>query len=109
MIDVLRICTVPISKTLMIKQQCSLSPQVIYIYIYICIPDPGVSCICKHVLYNEHNLGSPVYIYIVVKNLLTNAGDLWVRKIPWRNGWQTTPVFLPGQSHEQGSLEGYSP
>ena len=22
----------------------------------------------------------------------------WVRKIPWRRQWQTTPVFLPGES-----------
>ena len=33
----------------------------------------------------------------------------WVRKIPWRKAWQPTPVFLPGQSHGQGSLEGSSP
>ena len=25
----------------------------------------------------------------------------WVRKIPWRNKWQPTPVFLPGKSHGQ--------
>ena len=33
----------------------------------------------------------------------------WVRKIPWRRAWQTTPVFLPGESHGQWSLVGYSP
>ena len=33
----------------------------------------------------------------------------WVRKIPWRRAWQPTPVFLPGESHEQRSLAGYSP
>ena len=27
----------------------------------------------------------------------------------WRRKWQPTPVFLPGESHEQKSLEGYSP
>ena len=32
----------------------------------------------------------------------------WVRKIPWRRKWQPTPVFLPGESHGQGSLVGYS-
>ena len=39
----------------------------------------------------------------VVKN---NAGDLrdlglipGVGKIPWRRKWQTTPVFLSGESH----------
>ena len=31
----------------------------------------------------------------------------WVRKIPWREAWQTTPVFLPGESHGQRSLVGY--
>ena len=33
----------------------------------------------------------------------------WVGKIPWRRGWQTTPVFLPGEFQGQRSLVGYSP
>ena len=35
--------------------------------------------------------------------------DLWVGTIPWRRAWQPTPVFLPGESHGQRSLAGYSP
>ena len=35
--------------------------------------------------------------------------DPWVRKIPWRRDWQPTAVFLPGESHGQRSLVGYSP
>ena len=35
--------------------------------------------------------------------------DPWVGKIPWRRAWQPTPVFLPGESHGQRSLAGYSP
>ena len=35
--------------------------------------------------------------------------DPWVRKIPWRRKWQPTPVLLPGKSHGQRSLVGYSP
>ena len=35
--------------------------------------------------------------------------DPWVRKTPWRRKWQPTPVFLPGKSHGQRSLAGYSP
>ena len=35
--------------------------------------------------------------------------DPWVRKILWRRAWQATPVFLPGESHGQRSLVGYSP
>ena len=34
---------------------------------------------------------------------------LWVRKFPWRRAWQTTPVFLPGESNGQRNLAGYSP
>jgi len=35
--------------------------------------------------------------------------DPWVGKIPWRRKWQSTPVFLPGKSHGQRNLVGYSP
>ena len=35
--------------------------------------------------------------------------DPWVGKIPWRREWLPTPVFLPGKSHRQRNLEGYSP
>ena len=35
--------------------------------------------------------------------------DPWVRKILWRRKWQPTAVFLPGESHRQGSLVCYSP
>ena len=33
----------------------------------------------------------------------------WVRKIPWRRAWQPILVFLPGESHGQRTLVGYSP
>ena len=29
--------------------------------------------------------------------------------MPWRWGWQPTPVFLLGESYGQRSLAGYSP
>ena len=35
--------------------------------------------------------------------------DPWVGKIPWRRARQSTPVFLPRESHGQRSLAGYSP
>ena len=35
--------------------------------------------------------------------------DPWVGKIPGWREWQPTPVFLPGESHGQRSLVGYSP
>ena len=33
----------------------------------------------------------------------------WVGKISRRRKWQPTPVFLPGESHGQRNLVGYSP
>ena len=54
-------------------------------------------------------------VALVVKNPPANAGDRrcgfdsWVGKIPWRWARQPTPVFLPGESHGQRSLTGYSP
>ena len=35
--------------------------------------------------------------------------NLWVRKIPWRREWQSTPVFLPGKTDGQSIQAGYSP
>ena len=32
-----------------------------------------------------------------------------VGKIPWRRNWQPTPALLPGETHRQRSLMGYSP
>ena len=37
-----------------------------------------------------------------------NVGEPWVGKIPWRRKWQPTQVLLPGKSHGQRSLVGYS-
>ena len=41
------------------------------------------------------------------------AGDLdsipGSGRFPWRRKWHPTPVFLPGKSHGQRSLVGYSP
>ena len=48
----------------------------------------------------------------IVKNLPARQKtwfNSWVGKIPGRRKWQPTLVFLPGKSHEQGNLVGYSP
>ena len=37
-----------------------------------------------------------------------NAGDLG-QEDPLEEAWQPTPVFLPGESHGQRGLAGYSP
>ena len=53
-----------------------------------------------------------VHVAWTVKNLpaMQETGfDPWVRKIPCRREWQTTPVSLPEKFHGQRSLVGYSP
>ena len=39
--------------------------------------------------------------------------EMWVQSLspeePLEKGMQPTPVFLPGESHRQGTLAGYSP
>ena len=42
------------------------------------------------------------------KRLRRPGFDPWVGKLPWRRKWLPTPVFLPGESHGQRSLVGYS-
>ena len=74
-------------------------------------------CVCVRIFPSSNSyelqgyMGSPGGS--VVENLPANAGDsrfdLWIAKIPWRRKWQPTPVFLPGKSHGQRSLVGYSP
>ena len=47
-------------------------------------------------------------VVLVVKNLSANVGDTRdAGSIP--GAWQPTPVILPGESHGQRSLAGYSP
>ena len=50
---------------------------------------------------------------LVVKNLPANAGNTssisGLRRSLGVGNIQPTPVFLPGESHGQGSLAGYSP
>ena len=47
----------------------------------------------------------------IVKNLpAVRETRVWfLRKIPWRREWQPSPVRLPGESHGQKNLVGYSP
>ena len=35
--------------------------------------------------------------------------DLVIHIYTWRKKWQLTPILLPGESHGQRSLMGYSP
>ena len=43
------------------------------------------------------------------RHLCLHRFDPCVGKRAWRRKWQPTPVSLPGKSHGQRSLVGYSP
>ena len=57
---------------------------------------------------NEYNTGLAQRL-----KRLPAMWETWIQslvgKIPWRRKWQPTLVFLPGESHGQRSLMGYSP
>ena len=97
-------------------------------YILSCCHIPGAESrfqsfylVIKHTKYRmihtiRRYLERASQVALVVKNLPANAGDHkrhrfdpWIRKIPWSRKWQPTPIFLPGESHGQRSLLGYSP
>ena len=81
--------------------------------------DPGLPLLSlltpKGQSQNFNPQGAP-QVALVVRNLPAqcmrhkrHGFDPRVRKIPWRRAWKPTPVFLPGESHGQRSLAGYSP
>ena len=66
---------------------------------------------CPELMFNQisgrgFSGGSVVNILLSSRRWRFNP---WVGKIPWRRKWQLTPVLLPGRSHRQRSLAGYSP
>ena len=56
------------------------------------LPDPGIEPVTPALLRRQET-----------------GFDPWVGKVSWRNAQQPTGVFLPGESHGQRSLQGYSP
>ena len=75
----------------------------------------GPSSICPGQIAGETAFGPDrdlaSKVVVAVKNLPASAGDKRYRFDPWvgRRAWQSTSVFLPGESHGQRSLAGYSP
>ena len=77
-----------------------------------------VSCTGKRILNHCVTSEVPCFVFqvvLMVKNPPANAGDIRdTVSIPrpgrfrWRRAWRPTPVFLPGESHGQRRLEGYS-
>ena len=61
--------------------------------------------------HSDSVLGSPGSAFVFSKLCVTRLFFLQCPTFPfpWKRKWQPTPVFLPGKSHKQRSLVGYSP
>ena len=72
-----------------------------------------ISCIGRQVLFRYSHLGSPTSCVENPPANTEDAGEVGLipgsERFPWSRKWQPTPVFLPGKSHGQSSLVGYSP
>ena len=71
-------------------------------------------CTWKHrlVCIHRHIYMQASQVVLLVKKQSTDAGDpssIPRSEDPLEGAWQPTPVFLPGESHGQRSLVGYSP
>ena len=103
----------------------------IYIYITLFIHSPNNGHLgCFHLLVIENNAtvntGVQIYVRVPAFNSFGLYTQVWfsggtsgtesacqcrrhkrhrfypgVRKIPWRMAWQSTPLFLPGKSHQE--------
>ena len=64
------------------------------VYVYVCMGFPGDS-----VVHSASQAGDTGGL-----GSIPGSGSF-----PWRKKWQSTPVFLSGESHGQRSLVGHSP
>ena len=100
-----------LTSSVSLKDHCHFLPDIQFleshqfIYFYL------VYCLSSKINLFSLTLGFPGGSE--VKASACNAGDLGLipgsGTFPWRRKWQPTPVFLPGESHGQRNLAGYSP
>ena len=46
-----------------------------------------------------------ITMFLLFKRAFCDGDHPWIGNIPWRRKWKPTPVFLPGKSHGQRSLQ----
>ena len=85
----------------LIVQENSIALPVCKQMLFSCLPGSAPLCLKlgKHKKKKTPQLLGQVFL--TKYKLLIHVG--------WRRKWQSTPVFLPGKSHGQRSLVGYSP
>ena len=102
-----------------------------------CLPSLAVISSSYHIIFLPLLLSSHCYFFPLVSVVKSSSASLYVKyfceipfaikvtfmgswdedqdafgafsQLQWRRKWQPTPLFLPGESHGQRSLAGYSP
>ena len=57
----------------------------------------------------EESVEAKLKRFLMNCKVLSTSISPWAGTIPWGREWLPTPVFLPGESHGQRNLMGYSP
>ena len=78
---------------------------ILWLLLILLLWTPACKILCGHVFL--FLLG--IFLKVELLGHTRPGFNPWVGKIPWRKKWQSTPVLLPGKSHGQRSLVGYSP
>ena len=69
-----------------------------------------LSSVSKLVFEGRYYVLGASQVVLVVKNLPPSEALISrLGRFPWSQKWQPPPVFLPGESHGQRDLVGYSP
>ena len=83
-------------------------------FLYAILPVFPSSTLQCFVFFFFSLLSLELYIYIYIYIYVIWQERRWVGSLPGKDpleeeAWNSTPVFLPGESHEQRSLAGHSP
>ena len=86
----------------------------VYVCVFVCVEGVYVTCVLVIFIClkekKKNNTGTSL-VAETVKRLPTMRETRFnscIRKMPWRRKWHPTPVLLPGKSHGQRILVGYS-
>ena len=80
------------------------------IYVWFCITSNTHNLVHVWVYEYIRYIVTHIYIYICVCGFYNNINGFYIILcLLWRKVWQRPPVLLPRKSHEQRTLEDYSP
>ena len=70
---------------------------------------PCITTVNFYIGFQFNLLGFPGGSVVIHLLMQQTQETHWIGTISWRRKWKPTPAFLPGKSHGQRSLKGYSP